>query len=95
MPRRPVEPAQARELAEQLSQSAGRALAVFAGVRCRCSRQAAGGLQAISDFMEANVPEAERSRAGEVLVRILNGVLFELAQLTREMRRPQAPGAGR
>lgn len=34
--------------------------------------------------MEANVPEAERARAGEVLVRILNGTLFELAQLTRE-----------
>jgi cytochrome c biogenesis protein len=42
------------------------------------------GLQAISDFMEANLPEAERARAGEVLVRILNGVLFELAQMTRE-----------
>ena len=34
--------------------------------------------------MEANVPEAERSRAGEVLIRILNGTLFELVQLTRE-----------
>jgi cytochrome c biogenesis protein len=42
------------------------------------------GLQAISDFMEAKVPEAERQRASEVLVRILNGVLFELAQITRE-----------
>ena len=42
-----------------------------------------GGLQAISDFMQANVPEAERARAGEVLVRILNGALFELAQITR------------
>ena len=34
--------------------------------------------------MEANVPEAERNRAGEVLVRILNGVLFELTAMTRE-----------
>jgi cytochrome c biogenesis protein len=42
------------------------------------------GLQAISDFMEMNVPEAERSRAGEVLVRILNGVLFELVSMSRE-----------
>jgi cytochrome c biogenesis protein len=42
------------------------------------------GLQAISDFMETNVPEAERARAGDVLIRILNGVLFELTQLTRE-----------
>jgi cytochrome c biogenesis protein len=41
-------------------------------------------LQAVADFMEANVPEAERNRAGEVLIRILNGTLFELTQLARE-----------
>ena len=71
------------ELAEQLLQSALRALALFAGSNGPEGRTI-GGLQAISDFMEANVPEAERSRAGEVLVRILNGALFELAQLSRE-----------
>ena len=38
----------------------------------------------MADFMEMSVPEAEREKAGEVLIRILNGVLFELAQLTRE-----------
>ena len=78
-----IEPSR-RELAEQLSQSASRALAVFAGAMPAASGKPAGGLQAISDFMEANVPEAERSRAGEVLIRILNGTLFELVQLTRE-----------
>ncbi|MFZ3125129.1 MAG: cytochrome c biogenesis protein ResB [Acidovorax sp.] len=72
------------ELAEQLTQSALRALALFAGSNNGPEGKKVGGLQAISDFMEANVPEAERSRAGEVLVRILNGALFELAQLTRE-----------
>jgi cytochrome c biogenesis protein len=46
-----------------------------------------GGLQAVSAFMEANVPEAERERASEVLVRILNGVLFELNQLVREQEK--------
>lgn len=71
------------ELAEQLAQSASRALALFAG-SVGADGKHHGGLPAISDFMEANVPEAERSRAGEVLVRILNGTLFELAQLTRE-----------
>ena len=34
--------------------------------------------------MEANVPEAERERAGAVLVRILNDVLFEVLNLSRE-----------
>ena len=44
---------------------------------------ASGGLQAVSRFMEQNVPEAERTRASEVLVRILNGVLFEMVQSLR------------
>ena len=43
-----------------------------------------GGLQAISAFLESNVPEAERERASDVLVRILNGTLFELMQISRE-----------
>lgn len=78
------------ELAEQLSASAGTALALFAGA----GDSKTGGLQAISEFMEAKVPEAERARAGEVLVRILNGVLFELAQLSREQAglKPLEPG---
>lgn len=71
------------ELAEQLAQSAVRAITLFAGTLDEEGRRH-GGLQAISDFMEANVPEAERERAGEVLVRILNGALFEIAQITRE-----------
>jgi len=81
------------ELARQLNESASRALALFAGAEAALPPAAGAaadkakpvaGLQAISDFMEANVPEAERNRAGEVLVRILNGVLFELAAMTRE-----------
>ncbi len=75
------------ELARQLAASASRALALFAGADARADAvpgKTVAGLQAISDFMEANVPEAERNRAGEVLVRILNGVLFELTQMTRE-----------
>lgn len=72
------------ELAQQLAASASRALALFAGGGPDAAGGKTAGLQAISDFMEANVPEAERNRAGEVLVRILNGALFELAQMTRE-----------
>ncbi|MDH4449791.1 MAG: cytochrome c biogenesis protein ResB [Rhodoferax sp.] len=66
-------------LMEQLTASANRALALFAG-----TPHSPAGLQAVSDFIEANVPEAERNKAGEVLIRILNGVLYELAQLSRE-----------
>ncbi|MEY3460362.1 MAG: hypothetical protein RLZZ03_15 [Pseudomonadota bacterium] len=85
------------DLAAQLSASATRALGLYAGTESvslpgAASDQATqakpakpvAGLQAISDFMEINVPEAERNRASEVLVRILNGVLFELVSKTRE-----------
>ncbi|WP_295855804.1 cytochrome c biogenesis protein ResB [uncultured Xylophilus sp.] len=79
-----VDPTRA-DLSEQLAGSASRALELFAGnpAAAEGSVERNGGLQAISDFMEANVPADERARAGEVLVRILNGVLFELVQQTR------------
>jgi cytochrome c biogenesis protein len=79
------------ELVRQLGASASRALALFAGVGAEAppatgaaNAKTPAGLQAISNFMEVNVPEAERERAGDVLIRILNGVLFELTQMTRE-----------
>ena len=79
------------QMTQALAASAGRALDLFAGVdpsldTLKPADQAAplGGLQAVSRFMEVNVPEAERERAGEVLVRILNGTLFELLQISRE-----------
>jgi cytochrome c biogenesis protein len=77
-----IEPGK-KELAEQLNLSATRALALFAGTE-KIKGQNVAGLQAVSQFMEASVPEAERARAGEVLVRILNGCIFELLQLSRE-----------
>lgn len=75
------------EMVNQLALSASRAMSLFAGSgRTTPATNAASsaGLQAIADFIEANVPEAERGKAGEVLVRILNGALFELTQITRE-----------
>ncbi len=72
------------ELAEQLAASAAKALALFAGEGDAAGAPPRGGLQAIADFIEANVPEGERGRAGEVLVRILNGALFELVQMGQE-----------
>ncbi len=71
------------DLREPLMQSALRALEMYAGTTDAAGVKI-GGLQAIARFMEENVPEAERTRASEVLVRILNGVLFEMAQSLRE-----------
>jgi cytochrome c biogenesis protein len=72
------------DLLPQLRASALRALSLFAGAEPVKGSRAPGGLQAVADFMESNVPESERNRAGEMLVRILNGSLFELAQVSRE-----------
>ncbi|RMX04977.1 cytochrome c biogenesis protein ResB [Corticibacter populi] len=75
------------DLQEQLRLSAQRTLDLFAGASASASgAQPAGseaGLIAVSRFMEQNVPAGELERASEVLLRILNGVLFELLQTSR------------
>ncbi|MDD2729226.1 cytochrome c biogenesis protein ResB [Malikia sp.] len=78
---------QRRDLTQALEASAGRALDLFAGVQQSApagTEPLPGGLPALSRFIESNVPQAERERASEMLLRILNGTLFELAQLARE-----------
>jgi cytochrome c biogenesis protein len=82
------------DLAEALIASASRAVDLFAGAERIAMPESMrtapdmppilGGLPALSSFLEANVPAEERERASDVLVRILNGVLFELMQLSRE-----------
>ena len=71
------------DLSRQLADSAARALGLFAGLE-KVKGQQVAGLQALSDFLETNVPEAERARAGEMFVRILNGALLELDTVARE-----------
>jgi cytochrome c biogenesis protein len=80
--RHAVDP-QRPDLAPQLAESAARALGLFAGLESVQGKPVAG-LQAVADFMENHVPEAERGRAGEMLVRILHGVLLELDTVARE-----------
>jgi cytochrome c biogenesis protein len=80
------------ELAQALQSSATRALGLFAGAEPAPvppgmpadAPAIKGGLPAVSAFIESNVSEAERERASDVLVRILNGTLFELLQVSRE-----------
>jgi cytochrome c biogenesis protein len=84
------------DLVQALQASAERALGLFAGAEAVAAnarpskadgggevQASRGGLQAVSRFMETNVPEADREKASDVLVRILNGSLFELNQLAR------------
>jgi cytochrome c biogenesis protein len=78
------------ELVAQLSVSSQRALDLFAGVIAtpraagEATAPSAGGLQALSDFIEKVVPAPERERTSSTLVRILNGTVFELMNLSRE-----------
>lgn len=75
-------------MAPQLEVTAQRALALFAGVAAPGTpADVKGGLPALSQFIERGVPEAERQRVSEVLLRVLNGSLFELYQLARERDR--------
>lgn len=67
------------QLVPALAQSAKRALDAFAGGEGKLS-----GLQAIASFIEASVPEEERAQATDVIVRILQGSMWELFQLSRE-----------
>jgi cytochrome c biogenesis protein len=72
---------------EQVAQLANIALGLFSGeqrLKPPKAGERASGLQALADYIEAQVPEPKRAEAGELFVRILNGSLFELAQLTRE-----------
>lgn len=95
---RALEPGRS-EQAAQLRDSAARALGLFAGVeRLReapgQTGDAAqpGGWQAIAEFIDLRVPEGERERAGQVLVRIVNEVMFELLNVARENAdRPALP----
>jgi cytochrome c biogenesis protein len=73
------------EMAAQLQATALRSLALFAGAEpIVAGQKPPGGLASISDFLEANVPESDRGRISEVLLRVLNGTLFELLNLSRE-----------
>jgi cytochrome c biogenesis protein len=72
------------QLTPQLQLTAQRALTLFSGAAAKPGDDTKGGLPALSQFIERDVPEAERQRVSEVLLRILNGSLFELHQLARE-----------
>lgn len=77
-------PAAQPQMKAQLQATALRALALFSGEGVKPDDEVHGGLPALSKFIEREVPEAQRQRVSEVLLRILNGSLFELNQLARQ-----------
>ncbi len=94
-------PADRPEMAEQLRVTSQRILSLFAGAAPKGAFGAAepgaptpGGLEAVSRFIEQTVPQAERPKIATVLVRILDGSVFELNNLARAKAGlgPMAPG---
>lgn len=65
------------ELRDQLRQSSQKGLDLFAGD----GREA--GYMAVSRFLQ-NVPQADQERAAEIFIKILNGSLWDLWQVSRE-----------
>jgi len=81
------------EMTPQLQGTARRALSLFAGAEgVKPGETPVGGLPGLSQFIEREVPESDRSRISEVLLRILNGSLFELHKMVREQAGLAAPG---
>ena len=77
------------QVVEQLQLSARRALELFSGAvypvppKPGEAEPPTGGLTALSTFIEAAVPEPQRETTASTLVRILNGSLLELFQISR------------
>ena len=84
-------PADKPKMQADLEATALRTLNLFAGAEALQPKNAGpsgsgnGGLPTLSQFIDRDVPAAERPRVSEVLLRILNGSLFELYQISREL----------
>lgn len=83
------EPAAERQTTERLATAAHRSLDLFAS----------GGLQAMAEFIERNIPSEDQEKAADALLKVLNGALWELWQTAREQagvaRAPSDEAAGR
>ncbi|MEX8506570.1 cytochrome c biogenesis protein ResB [Leptothrix ochracea] len=82
---RRVAPKDRSEMIEPLRQSALRSMNLFAGAELPTpGAEPTAGMHALQSFIEAHVQPADRDRAAEVMVRILNSAFFELLNQARE-----------
>jgi len=74
---------------KQLQESALRSIELFSGdapfaiTQAKESGAMPGGFAALGGFIDAAVPQAEQQRATEVILKVLNGVIWELWQDAR------------
>ena len=80
-------------LRQQLTESAQRALDLFAGAAAEkgAPADAQGGFAAMATFLQKSVPEGEREKAADVLMKIINSSMWELWQLARAQDGLPAP----
>ncbi|WP_439892375.1 cytochrome c biogenesis protein ResB [Ralstonia sp. 25C] len=80
-------------LRQQLTESAQRALDLFAGAAAAKDSPAdvQGGFAALATFLQKSVPEGEREKAADVLMKIINSSMWELWQLARAQDGLPAP----
>ena len=85
-------------LTAQIQATALRALALFAGAERPAEgvdeKEAPGGLASLTVFLERSVPADDRGRISEVLLRILNGSLYEMLNMARAQAGLPAMEAG-
>ncbi|KAG0163159.1 hypothetical protein DFQ30_000650 [Apophysomyces sp. BC1015] len=70
-----------------LRDSAGRVLNLFAGATradgMTAGMRPSGGFQAVAEFIDHSVPKAEQQKAAELLLRMLEGSIWEVWQIAR------------
>jgi cytochrome c biogenesis protein len=77
------------EMQQQLATSAQRLLDIFAGMQFDKNIPNEAGLVGLGVFIESVVPAADRDRAAETMMQMLNGSMAELLALTQEgMKQP-------
>ena len=77
-------PADKPELQQQLATSAQRLLDIFAGMPFDKDLPNEAGLVGLSVFVDKVVPAADRDRAAETMMQMLNGAMAELLLITQE-----------
>ncbi len=79
----------APQMVAQLKESATRSIDLFSGATAFAKEQAKeagikpGGFAALGSFIDKAVPESEQQKAAEVVLKVLNGVIWELWQEAR------------
>ncbi len=85
------------QLVNQLRETAGRTLDVFAGVIPKDPStgkpllSSPGGLPALAEFLQSNVPKPQLAKASKVFIDVLNGTLWQLWEAERAKAGLQPP----